>query len=389
MRTVHLSRVREIATGEGLSVVAVTSATPLVDDATYLTAWQRSRFAGEMEYMEREGKLLADPLRLLPSARSVVVFGASYDQGQVAECPPGFGRVARYAWGRDYHRVVKARVTRVLDRITAGSSREVAARVFTDSVPLLERALARRADAGFIGKNTLLIAPGFGSFLFLAEIIWDLEVEVDTAPMHPRASCGSCSRCLVACPTKAFAAPYSLDARRCISYLTIEKRTALSLEERGWIGEWIFGCDVCQEVCPFNFTSIKRGGKALIEPLRAEGGVGPLLSLSEVLKIRDSSSFVARFGGTALMRTKREGLLRNASIVAANTKAVSIVASVEDAARHDSSARVRQHALFAAASLARLEGSAAWARIRRLAEELAKSEDEALAQEARDLIYCA
>jgi epoxyqueuosine reductase len=238
---------------------------------------------------------------------------------------------------------------------------------------------------GFIGKNTLLIVPGQGSFLFLAEILWNVEIVDDEPPdreLKSPANCGSCQRCLDSCPTGAFVSPYVLDARKCISYLTIEKRGALSIQERKWLGEWVFGCDVCQEVCPFNHVSIKRNGRARISPLRAEYGVGRVLSLQEVLKIRSHGEFVAQFGGTAVARAKREGLLRNAAVVAANTCAVPLLRDLIDVAQSDEAGVVRQHCLWAAVTLARLSGSKEVQTSLQLSEALSRDADEEVRLEA-------
>jgi epoxyqueuosine reductase len=224
-------------------------------------------------------------------------------------------------------------------------------------VPLLERAVAHKAGVGFIGKNTMLIVPRAGSFMFLGEILWDLEVrDLDPLPLAGDANCGTCSRCLVKCPSQAFVSERVLDARRCISYLTIEKRDALSWQERAWLGEWLFGCDVCQEVCPFNSRSLRLQSGADVAEFSPEHGAGQALSLRDVLTIRDDASFVARFGGSPIMRTKRTGLLRNAAVVAANTEAVELVGTLMEVALRDPAPLVRQHAVWAYCKLARLDG---------------------------------
>ncbi len=385
MPTLTLSTLRRLAEEFQLSLVAVTSSEPLETDRERLQQWQGEGYAGELGYMLRDPELLTAPQRIEPSTVSVPIFGISYDQGRVDECPPGFGRVARYAWGRDYHRVIRKQLERLCSAVEKEIGSPIIARIFTDSVPLLERALASRAGLGFVGKNTLLIVPGHGSFLFLAEILWNVEVVNDEPMGHeaqPKANCGSCHRCLTGCPTGAFVSPYILDARKCISYLTIEKRGALSIQERGWLGEWIFGCDVCQEVCPFNHVAMKRNGRASVAPLRAEYGVGSVLSLQDVLRIRSHGEFVGRFGGTAVARAKREGLLRNAAVVAANTCAVPLLHDLIETAKSDAAGVVRQHCLWAAVSLARLSGSKAVEDSLQLAQFLARDQEEAVRLEA-------
>src|SRR4030095_465504 len=184
-----------------------------------------------------------------------------------------------------------------------------------DAVPLLERAAAARAGLGFFGKNTNLLQPKKGSWFFLSEILLDLELPADDRVV--KVSCGSCRRCLDACPTNAFPSPYVLDSGKCISYLTIENKGAIPVDIRASIGDWVFGCDVCQEVCPFN----RFAGETQWPELRAEAGVGPRLELVEVLSISSDAEFKERFRGTALLRPRRRGLLRNAAVVEANVGA--------------------------------------------------------------------
>lgn len=342
----------------------------LTDDIKRLEAWQRQGMAGDMAYMQRPGELLGVPQQLLPSVRSVVSFAAYYDRGPVPiEAPLGYGRVARYAWGRDYHRVLSKALTTLVQDVGRSVGGLLEAKVFTDAVPLLERAAARVGGAGFIGKNTLLIQPrGRGSFFFLAEILWNAEV-TEVPELEPnQSSCGSCARCLSACPTAAFTAPFILDARRCISYLTIEKRGMLSYQEREWLGSWVFGCDVCQEVCPFNHQALEGARSPTVAEFSPAHGAGPLLKLSELLELRTHDQFTARFQGTALMRTKREGLLRNAAVVAANTAAVSLMPELNIAATEDASDVVRAHALWALGRLGSAEGTKLGGEVRKVIE---------------------
>jgi len=344
-------------------VVAVADPSLLEEDQRHLRRWQECGFAGEMAFMQRDADLLANPSRLVPDVRSVVVIGAFYDRGHRHPLPLGHGRVARYAWGRDYHKVLRKRLELLCQRVERHLGRTMNFRFFSDSVPLLERALARRAGLGFIGKNTMLIMPRAGSFLFLAEVLWDIEISglpsqsAERQEANSKAHCGTCSQCLHGCPTGALVGEKVLDARRCISYLTIEKRGVLTLQERSWIGEWVFGCDVCQDVCPFNVLSIAKKTKPDIAEFGSDFGVGQSLDLGLILKIRGDQEFVKRFSGTPLMRTKREGLLRNAAVVAANTHAMEVLDSLQVAVREDPSPIVRAHALWAYVTLASREGA--------------------------------
>lgn len=346
----------------------------LEEDAKRFDSWRDSGFGAGLEYLNRRsGKDLINPNKILfkdksslltqdanhseGSSISVLMFCIYYSRAQQPTLVPGFGRVARYAWGRDYHKVLGKRL-KALAKSLEEQSPGAICRGFTDAIPLMERAFGRVAKLGFIGKNTLLIQPGRGSFSLLAGIAISREVE----PFSTQArlsSCGSCSRCIKNCPTGALVQPYTLDARRCISYLTIEKRGALSLEESCMLGEWVFGCDICQEVCPFNERAIKSSSSINLPTKRhtalrhqdpswkefeQESGVGPLLSLGDILMIRSDEQFVQRFQGTPIMRAKREGLLRNAACVAANTRAIMVKEALEEAAFMDSSTIVREQA---------------------------------------------
>ena len=316
----------EIAASCGLGLVGgqeIASAQSfLAGERQRLLFWQEEGLAGEMSYMKRPDSLFCDLKGFLPEACSVVSFVVPYqfrfEDGEPG-LSPGFGRVARYAWGRDYHRVLRRRLKKFVDLIQAelALDGDLKWRFFSDAVPLLERGLARSCSQGFIGKNTMLIRPGWGSFTFLAEILWDLEVTgLQSEGPIKNASCGVCTRCLDECPTAAFTKAKVLDARKCISYLTIEKRTAFSEWESQAIGEWIFGCDICQEVCPFNHRGVEN---SVIKEFKTESGAGSVLSLEEILSIRSEGDYLERFAGTALMRSGRVGLLRNACAVAANT----------------------------------------------------------------------
>ncbi len=357
MKSISLATLRECASQVGLSVVAVTSAESLELDRERLESWQRSGYAGDMAFMNRDSSLLSSPRQVLPGARSVVSVGAYYDRTPREPLLPGYGRVARYAWGRDYHKVLRKALEALCGLIASRLGSTPQYRVFADSVPLLERAIAGRAGMGFIGKNTMLILPRVGSFLFLGEVLWDLEIlDVDSPPAGGVSRCGSCARCLTECPSKAFVSDRILDARRCISYLTIEKRDSLSWEERGWLGEWIFGCDVCQDVCPFNARSLKLGSRPDRDEFSSDNGVGQALSLREVLAIDTDREFISRFGGTPVTRAKRAGLLRNAAVVAANTRALPLMDDLRRVAQQDVSSMVRQHAVWAYCVLAGIDG---------------------------------
>lgn len=379
-----LNQLRTLAAEAGLSVVSVTSAEDLEGAREHLESWQGAGLAAEMEYMKRPSDLLISPRRLLPSARSIVTIAVFYERVPRLPLEKGHGRIARYAWGRDYHKVLRRRLKRLLEVTERHLGHSVESRVFADSVPLLERALANRSGLGFIGKNTMAILPKEGSFFFLGELLWDVEVEspiIGASSAH----CGSCTRCLSHCPTGAFVKERVLDAGRCISYLTIEKRSALTYQEREWLGEWLFGCDVCQEVCPFNVVPLRKRSGGHAPELSREQGVGPSLSLERILTLKGDEEFAALFQGTALMRAKRVGLARNAAIVAANTQADHLFPVLVDRAQGDPAPLVRRHALWASAVIASRTGGVDVARVRNLLDNATKEEDLGVREEC-DLI---
>ena len=345
-----------------LDVAAAQSA--LLSQRERLSVWQDAGYAGEMQYMLRSPAMLSDIKQLLPESRSVVCFVISYNWDSNTSKglqgldfshvpPPGYGRVARYAWGRDYHRVLRKRLRRFVRRVEEelGVSGVILWRGFSDAVPLLERALVQEAGLGFLGKNTLLIRPGVGSFTFLAEVVWNVGITLDAwSGSHTAKStaCGSCTRCLSSCPTGALVSPQVLDARRCISYLTIEKRTDFDSWERKAVGDWVFGCDACQDVCPFNHEGAEKVDFANFSTPRASG---PFLELIRLLSLRTDEEFTRSFAGTPLMRAGREPLLRNACCVIANTGFLPAVPSLTAALSEDSSQMVQTHAMHALGEL--------------------------------------
>jgi epoxyqueuosine reductase len=385
MTILPLEHLKNLAAQVGLSVVTVATPEELVEDRAHLEVWQEQGLAAEMKFMERSSELLATPAKLLPSVKSVVVIAVAYERAPRPELQPGFGRIARYAWGRDYHKVLRRRLERLLEVVQSHIGHPIEYRVFADSVPLLERALARRSGLGFIGKNTMAIIPKEGSFFFLGELLWNLEIERPAEIPHSPASCGTCTNCLSKCPTGAFVKERVLDAGRCISYLTIEKRSALTYQERAWIGEWLFGCDICQEVCPFNIVPLKKRLGPQVPELGREAGVGPSVSLERVLQMRSDEEYRAVFQGTAVMRAKREGLARNAAVVAANTHAEELLHLLGDVARHDPSPLVRQHAVWATAVMAARVGEVAIAGAKTLLDVAARDDSEGVREEVQAL----
>ena len=302
-------RAESRALGFGLFGVA-----PAVEPTGYgqLQRWLEAGFAGEMNYFERRREAYAHPKHVLDGVRSLVLLGLDYNTGFPGRSVAGYGRVSRYAWGSvDYHNLIWEKLDQ-LQRWLEARVPGVVARGVVDTAPLLEREFAQLAGLGWRGKNTLLINPQRGSYFFLAALLTDLSLPLD-APFTPD-HCGTCRRCLDACPTGAFPEPYVLDATRCISYLTIGLRSAIPDQLRAGVGDWLFGCDVCQEVCPWNrFTQLSDESDFL--PRQAAG----LEELVELLGLSEPE-FRTRFRQTPLWRPRRRGLLRNAAIVLGNQR---------------------------------------------------------------------
>jgi len=299
------------AAGEiGFAAAAVTDAAPPAHlDA--LRRWVAEGRHGGMDWIADRLDLLADPGRLLEGARSVIVVADRYHDGRPDRATAGFGRIARYARGRDYHRTIRRRLERLVGTLETDLPDE-SFRICVDTAPLLEREYAARSGLGRIGKHTLAITRGLGSWTLLGEVLTTAEI-APTPPDPAPDPCGSCTRCIDACPTEAIA-PFSVDATRCVSYLTIEHRGEIPTEHHSGLGDWIFGCDVCQEVCPHNrpTRAMRRGPmEAALSP-RRQG-----FDLLEVLGWTEEDRREA-FVVSALKRAKLPMLQRNAAIAAAN-----------------------------------------------------------------------
>ncbi len=370
--------VKEKAYELGFDIIGIAPAKRAPHADAY-TSWVDSGYAATMHYMTRDVARRKDPRQVLPGAHSVVVVGLSYF---VADPPadlwndPSRGRIARYAWGTDYHEVMLPRLRQLADFIARQTRREVQSRLYVDTGSVLERDFAAQAGLGFIGKNTCLINPTMGSYLFLGEILVNLELDYDEpatdsgaqikfeAPRGPMinsgggrgagvsspptqrvATCGACTRCLETCPTYAFPAPYVLDSNRCISFLTIELKGSIPLELRSLIGNWIFGCDVCQSACPWprRFSRPSRLPFLDFDPEQIAPKLLDLITLSD-------DEFRARFRQTPLWRTKRRGLLRNVAVALGNWGNPQAVPALRRAL-DDSEPLIREHAAWALAQI--------------------------------------
>lgn len=306
-------RIKEQARALGFDLVGVAPVEPS-DWGDFYAEWLARGYAGAMGYLSRPDAVAKrrDPRLIMPQARSVVVVALNYYQGPIEIPTAGRrGRVARYAWGDDYHDLMWARLDELAAFVSAQAGYPVAHRRYVDTGPLLERELAVRAGLGWLGKNTMLINPRFGSWLLLGELLLDLELACDTpfAANH----CGTCVRCIEACPTHCILPNRTLDAARCISYLTIElKGERIRAELRSRMGAWVFGCDVCQQVCPWN-----RFARPSAEPAFHPRPGLPAPELDELLAL-DDEAFRRRFQGSPIKRAKRYGLQRNAAVALAN-----------------------------------------------------------------------
>jgi epoxyqueuosine reductase len=320
------NEIRALALQLGFSAVGFAPARALAQDGEALARWLATGFQGEMGWMARDPERRWRPDRVLPGARSVVVVALNYYAPDATPAPAGAtGRVARYAWGRDYHAVIEPRLEQLAAFVRARGGPSTACRAMVDHGPALEKAWAREAGLGFIGKNTLLITERDGSWVFLGLLLTTLTLEPDVAQTS---QCGGCRRCLDACPTGALVAPYQLDARRCIAYLTIEHRGPIPDDLAPRLGDWVFGCDICQNVCPYNAHPTATSEPAF-DPHQ---GVGARLDLAAVLALESDAAFQGAFGGTPLLRPKRPGLIRNARNAASNERASAAVGGGSGAA---------------------------------------------------------
>jgi len=274
-----------------------------------LVDWIARGFAGEMDYFAKRREAYRHPSSVLQGVKSLIALAYPYSAASPACLAPGQGRVARYVWsGEDYHDVIHAKLKRICDFLQ-DQQPATRARGVVDTAPLMEREIAQQAGLGWCGKNTLLLNQRQGSYFFLTCVLTDIVLPYDRP--HETTHCGRCTACLDACPTQAFPQPGVLDASRCISYLTIEHRGPIAVELREGIGDWFFGCDVCQEVCPWNR---KPARVAAMQP-----GQMDAIELHELFTMTDQQ-FRARFRRTPLWRSKRRGLLRNAAIVLGNQR---------------------------------------------------------------------
>ena len=323
--------------GFDLVGVAPAQGSPELD---FYEKWLSAGYAGDMQYLSRTRERRVDLQKVLPGARSVVVCGLNYDTPypySTEQADDRRGWVARYAWGEDYHGVLETKLERLRDFAATLLPPAAASKLYVDTGPVVERVYAKYAGLGWFGKNTCLLEKRLGSWLLLGVLALTVPLDIDTpAPDH----CGTCTRCLDACPTDAFPEPYVLDARRCISYLTIELKTSIPEHLRTPMGNHLLGCDICQDVCPWNRK----------RHFTAEPGLQPRPEhthpdLEELARLTPET-FRQRFRGTALERPKRRGLLRNACVAMGNSGNPDFVPVLKDLLQ-DEETLIREHAAWA------------------------------------------
>ena len=347
------AEVRQRARELGFSDVGIIPATPSPHLAAYL-AWVEAGMHGEMGYLARPDRLARrrDLNVILPDVRALVIVALDYATQAVPERvlrDPRRGRISAYAWGADYHDVMLPRLEALADWLRERSGQDVHSKAYVDTGAILERDHARQAGLGFVGKNTLLIHPQRGSYFFLGELLTTLAFDAYDTP-RAGVSCGRCTRCQNACPTQAFPRPYVLDARRCISYLTIELKGSIPRELRPLMGHWVYGCDVCQAVCPFTRRFTRPSAERAFWP----SGVERAAPLLRDLLTLDAEGFRARFRRSPIWRIKRERLVRNACVAAGNSGLAEFAPLLDELARGDASALVREHAAWGLARLRRV-----------------------------------
>ncbi len=335
--------------GQGWSMFGVTSfeeiSKNLEKHEIVFDDWIQKGFQADMNWLKDMKEDRFHPENKLADVKSIIVLGAIYSNSGATSRGSNGGLIARYAGGKDYHKVLKKRLVELARFLeTRNSKFEIRSYCSVDSGPMVDRVLAESAGLGFFGKNSCIIDPTKGSYFFIASVLTNLELESTDKKHMP--NCGDCMKCQKACPTGALVGPGQMDARKCISYLTIENKEGIPVELRSKIGNRLFGCDICQEVCPFNVGRAHHQ-EVKIENLKSSHGVGESLDLKQILSIKTDEEFLDQFAGTPLMRTKRQGLLRNACVVAGNSGDKTLISFLEDLLQRESDDMLKEHAQWA------------------------------------------
>jgi epoxyqueuosine reductase len=337
----------------GFHLVGVTTPQPPASIGAY-ESWLADGYHGEMAYLgtDRARQRRADPRKILPECQSILVLGIHYFPANTGTLEPGLGKIAAYAWNEDYHETLKPRLVALVAFLEREVGHKVPNRWYTDTGPILERDLAHRAGLGWIGKNSMLIHPKAGSYFLLSEILLGIPLEPDTP--FTTDHCGSCTRCIDACPTACITPHRTLDARRCLSYLTIEHKGSTPVPLRSLQGNWVFGCDICQQVCPWNLRFAPSEGDPAFAPRAA------LLSLDLSSELSLSpEEFNRKFKHSPVKRARRRGYLRNVAVAMGNAGEQKAVEALAKALLEEAEPLVRGHAAWALGQIGGEESRAA------------------------------
>ncbi|MHC1784711.1 MAG: tRNA epoxyqueuosine(34) reductase QueG [Anaerolineaceae bacterium] len=367
MASVSISDIQSEAEFAGFNLLGIRSPEKPIHFATYEAWLEQGLYAG-MDWISKPyaKNLRANPAQLLPGSKSLLSLAIVYQPSISEASHPGYGRVASYAWNVDYHLTLPGKLKDLAKKIAFMVGKPARFRVFTDSSPLMERDLAAMSGLGWIGRNTCLISPYLGSFLILAEILMDIDLPTTKSFEFDR--CGTCRACIDACPTACIRADRMVDSNRCISYLTIEHKGTIPIDLRAGVGDWVFGCDVCQIVCPWNHKSVKNSSSPILNRLLDPGSLNLMeeLSLSEV-------EFKRRFHELPIMRTGWESHLRNVITCAGNSFLEDSIPAIGAVLTGSPSVMLRSHAAWA---LGRFRDPAS----RRILDSALKSETENIVQ---------
>ena len=310
-------QIKEMAYSCGFDLCGIVTPDDIPESQDRLKDWLSQGYHGDMNYMAKEPDRRSSPRQLMPGIRSIIMLGLNYFHPDSKEIPNGNGIVSKYARGRDYHKVIAKKTKKLIAELKRNSDdlEDNDFRWYVDYGPMLERSYAVKAGLGYIGKNSMLINKEFGSWIFLSEILTTLELEPDNPYAIDHGQCGRCRMCIVSCPTSAIVEDGVIDSTKCISYLTIEKRGDIAADLTTKMRQRLFGCDICQDVCPKN-----KAAQFTVHQEFIDGGVGESLDTAMVERMESREDFLALTAGTPLTRAKLDGLKRNAHIVFSNAK---------------------------------------------------------------------